>query len=1020
VPYTEACFCFQSLQATRIEDYSLSGNGANAYFSLSLRQNQLVKYRQETRTVTEYYFDSGGQLNCNCDTCQPTPTPTPPPCGGCDKFCGVTRSKVPQQCIDAVNRHGGQCGNWCISPGVSADYCYFDAANDRVLIWQDAKTCIDPPVSCGLYLTGPGLPKSHIGDENFNALPNFEYEGVARINQSHFASAGAYSLDVECSVALPEGTSECTPGCTLGSARVNFHVQTCSPAVSVQTDKSSYSSGELMSISGTLRNNNIPVSGNVNIKIKDASGSVVATIPATASAGSYSINYILPSSWAGGTYTVEAEAAYSSCTPATASVKIGYVPCEVTLSSQIRQSGSSSAVIVGGSVYNKGAPVANANVTLLLYKGGSLIRQSHAGTLYDGSYSIAIPALYGSGTYTAQIQARYLSCPAANAQNTIRSACDLRSAISLSGENFSSGQSVVLSGQMQDSFGNPVGGNYEVEIRDSSGKIVASASKYSPGGGIYEVFSGLGGGSYEATVTSHRDGCTSVDRASFGVFSDFSASLYSSPACGSAQRGYQVKIRNSLAAPSTVTISYSSIPQIYLAGPTSVYLAAYEEKIIGVDAVISDGYSGGSVGVLNFNNGNAAASMTLELPVCATGNLKLIAVDRVRSGSAGQEVCYKLQVENRGPDTGTVTMSYFAGSYYLDGHFDLPQFRISSYETRDDILFCAKVPNTQFSSIPITLRAGAPFGSSSDSVSLLTASEDLSISFAGCPYVARGAQFPISIYNNGDTADYTVEITDNGYLHPFVTPAKLYGFDHYSTQTVALSFAPTGLLAQNYVSIIIRKDGAVVEQAQLCFSTMPVPTYVPPAPTPTPTPRVYASALTPVNRSVLSQLPGPVGGAQAGAKMDVTTYAPVLAYSYDGGNFTANASFLVQNNEGADLYLKAGSAMLPAGWAIEFDPATQRVRPGEIREFFMRISSSSFEPQLYSGIFSVSDQDGRFSQSVFSVDATTVQPGGGTLTGFFSAAGSNLSILVLLLSIGFILWYGHRRNTDLLTRMGAA
>lgn len=986
---TTGCFCMQSIDVTAISSNALSNNGASVTFSVVLRQGANSRYVSKTQTLTDYLFGSGSDL-----TCIPTSTPTPVPYVE-PTTCGIPNSRVDSRCFDVIARKGCT-GNWCIATGISADYCYIDRSNDRIVVWEDKKTCLDPAVKCKLYLSGPGFSGQYIETESFDAMPNDVYTKTVSIPQSYFTQSGSYSLDVKCSMAVPDDTEECTSGCAKGSASVSFQSQSCGVAVSVQADKSSYTSGESLYISGTVRNSNQPISTNVNVRIYGPNGASV-TVPVTASNGQFSTNYLLPQSFVGGNYYITAEAMYNSCPVASSSVGFSFTPCDVAVSSAVTQTGSAAPVTVFGSVSNKGAPAPSANVTIKLFNAGSMVGQYFSGTLTDGSYSLQVPAL-SAGTYTAQVEARYLSCPVATQQTSVTSSCDLHADVSLSRQNFSSGQSVVVSGTMTDSRGAPVSGNYKVELRDSTGLLVASATGVASIGRIDSSFNNVGTGDYEATVYSTYGSCTSTDKASFKVVRDFEVSLFKSPDCGSTQTGYQLKVKNNLGTSTTLGVAYSSISRIQLSGPTSISVDAYSEKVFNVDAIVSDGFTGGSLGVVTFTNSNSAANFNLELPICATGTIKLTAIDRTKIGYAGDRVCYKLMVENKGPDSGTVTL-YYASNYYsssVSGEFDVSQFRLSSYETRNDISFCATVPNAQFTSLPITLSATSAFGQSSDSVSIGTSYSNMAIGFTGCPYVAPGSQYPVQIRNGGDTADYTVEVSDNGYLHPSVSPYTLYRFTSGSTQSVAISFAPTGRLAANYVNLIIRRDGSVVSSQQLCFNTLAT------AATPTPN---YESSLTPINRSALNQI-----NSGSGNKLAIVVYAPQITYAYDGSNFTADASFLVQNNEFSDVNLRADSALLPSSWQVSFSPSVQTIRPGETKEFVMHISAASFERTNYSGVISLQEQSGRSAQAQFTIDASAVNAGTGILTGFASLASGPAFLGVLLLAIGAVLLYGIRKN----------
>ncbi|MDD5348345.1 MAG: hypothetical protein PHT59_07015, partial [Candidatus Omnitrophica bacterium] len=110
----------------------------------------------------------------------------------------------------------------------------------------------DPPVSCSIYLSGPGLARTFIGTRDFDTLPNNDYQGVVAIASGNFTQAGVYSMDVSCGIDQPSGATACATGCDQASATVNFHVDTCNTAVSVQTDKAQYASGDMMTLSGTV------------------------------------------------------------------------------------------------------------------------------------------------------------------------------------------------------------------------------------------------------------------------------------------------------------------------------------------------------------------------------------------------------------------------------------------------------------------------------------------------------------------------------------------------------------------------------------------------------------------------------------------------------------------------------------------------------------------------------------------------------------------------------------------------
>ncbi len=860
----------------------------------------------------------------------------------------------------------------------------------------------DPPVDCTAYLSGPGLSRTLVGTYAFDTLPNVDYPGTVNINQSYFHQQGTYSLDMSCNIALPTGSVACSSGCTSAGSTINFHVDTCNTAISVETDKVQYASGEVMNIRGTLRNNNLPIGTTVYVKVQDMFGNTQATIPVTASGGEFSTNWIVPNTLASGSFRINASAQFNTCPAASSNLIVGIASCDVTVASALTQTGSASPATVTGTVYNHGTSLSGANVTVKVYKDGSLFKQAYVGSLFDGTFTISVPGPFGDGTYSAQVDAKYLTCPSASSSATSSSGImtfsgDCNTKLRGGVAKFSSTvPGVQVTGYLADNAGTRSKGTYSIEVRNKAGTVVGSTSGTTTStGDISATVANIAAGDYDVVVTSVSGSCTSTDKLSLG--GDFQVSLISSPACGSASSTYQVKLKNTQSSSMTVSMAYSSASQVTLSGPSSVVLPANGEAVISVTVGFADTVSGGSLGIVNFNNSNSASSQSLQLPICASGNLRVNIVDKLRTGSIGQRLCYNFQVENRGAESGTVTLSYDSGPYYVDGSFSLQQFRLSSYETRDDLQFCATVPNAQFYTLPIVLRATAPFSIATDTVAMSSgaSSTDISIGFSGCPNIAKGVQYPITLYNNGEAANYAVEVTDNGYLHPLVAPQVINNFARYSSQVVTVTVNPTGLLAANYVTLYIRKDGAIVKQQQLCFATIGAVNAS----------SQYASSLYAVNRSSLSQV-------QSGNVPDVTIYAPQVDYNYNGTHFIANASFLVKNNENRSLLYEA-NVNLPEGWAATYYPRAATIRPGDMREFTVAISATNFQKRVYTASIAIVDPIGRTASAPFTIDATSAGSSG-ILTGFFSAAGaSSFGVaLVILLAIGAVLFYGIRKHEE--------
>ncbi|MFA5246669.1 MAG: hypothetical protein WC408_02125 [Candidatus Micrarchaeia archaeon] len=858
----------------------------------------------------------------------------------------------------------------------------------------------DPPVNCNAYLTGPGLSRTSIGTYPFETFPDVVYSPAITVNRSYFKTQGTYTLDVNCKITLPTNSTECNAGCGTAGATVSFHVDTCGTTLSMETDKYQYYPGDVMTIYGKVKNNNIPISTTIHIGVYNAAGTKVGDIPVLASNGEYTTNWIVPSDYRSGAYILNATAQFNACAPAASNIGIGVTSCSIDVSAAVSQKGFSNPATVSGTVSNYAAPLSGANVTVMIYKDGSLYRQSFGATLVNGNYAITLPGPYSDGTFSTQVSIGYNTCKQVStytspfgggSTGSFSGSCDLH-VINAAAKFSESSGGLLVTGTLADGNNTAVAGTYNVEARDSAGAVAGSASgSTSSNGAISVTIANLAAGKYDVVITSSSGPCSATDKVSTNA--DYTVMLFSSPTCGTTSGNYQVKLKNNQQSSTTVTIAYSSISKVAFSGPSSVNLDGNSEKVISIDVAFADGFSGGSIGIVNFNNGNDASAQSLELPICAVGNIRLNIIDKMRSGSIGQQMCYKMYVENRGPESGTVTLSYESGAYYTNGVFNFQQFRLSSYETRDDLEFCATVPNSQFSVIPIVVRATAPFGTTSDTVALSNSatSSDISVSFSGCPYITAGMQFPISLYNNGETGNYVVELSDNGYLHPAVNSPVIYNFARNSNQIVTISVSPSGLWASNYVTLYIRKEGAIVKQQQLCFQTVGAKNAS----------SNYASSLYGITRQPLST---------QSSDVNLSIYPPQFYYYYNGSNFVANASFLVQNNEDRALNIEA-TVTLPSGWNLSYSPRAMVIAAGDMREFVVVMSASDFEKKQYNGVFTAADPNARKVRAQFTLDASDAGQGAGILTGFVSGAMSSYGLgILVLIAIGGVLLVGIRKN----------
>ena len=176
----------------------------------------------------------------------------------------------------------------CVSPGASGAYCtisLYAGANGQQLhqISQTndnsgtSEDClIDPPVSCAAHLSGPGLTNAYIGTYPFDTLPNEDNAQDIVVNNSYFKQQGTYTLNVNCGIALPTGSTACSTGCDTAGTTVSFHVDTCGTTLSMETDKSQYNGGDMVDIDGKVQNNNIPIATTVFIGVYNSTGSKVA------------------------------------------------------------------------------------------------------------------------------------------------------------------------------------------------------------------------------------------------------------------------------------------------------------------------------------------------------------------------------------------------------------------------------------------------------------------------------------------------------------------------------------------------------------------------------------------------------------------------------------------------------------------------------------------------------------------------------------------------------------------------
>ena len=419
------------------------------------------------------------------------------------------------------------------------------------------------------------------------------------------------------------------------------------------------------------------------------------------------------------------------------------------------------------------------------------------------------------------------SCSVGGVCDSSEPVCGLSVLAALDKDSYSAGENVVLTGGILDN-GSAVSGNYVVLVRDSvTGSVVLQRQSATATGAFVEQFGStqFAEGNYDVVVQAVSGRCAAPQALlQFRVGCDISASVAQLPDCfGNAAQFYVVRVDNALSSNNTVQVSYSS--PLQLAGPSSVSLAAGEGRLFNFTVNAPGDLTGDTIGLVNVVGQNALCTKKLTVPICVLGKISLeVRQDDAVQAIPGIDSCVPVVLRNRGPDTAIVSLSGTRvsgdASYNVSGYFNFPKVKLSAYEIRDDLRFCASVPSGASGNYSFDLLAQNAVGDVHATARFNAIGGGISTSApSGCMAVDSNSQLPVTFTNNLPSGDYYVSFDDPDGLGVYSSPSVISDFQQGSSRTVYLSFSPVQAASPyaHYATMMVNKGGQQLLQQSLCF-----------------------------------------------------------------------------------------------------------------------------------------------------------------------------------------------------------
>lgn len=295
---------------------------------------------------------------------------------------------------------------------------------------------------------------------------------------------------------------------------------------------------------------------------------------------------------------------------------------------------------------------------------------------------------------------------------------------------------------------------------------------------------------------------------------EIKATLVSSPNIGDSRTPlqYEIRVDNEDETDSATIITRASSSFTLNVQPSSFTIPAGAAQLVSVQAYPPVDFTGNSVGIVTFTS--AQCSQSIELPMHVEGSLGIEVNQPVKEALPNRQTCFDFSVRNRGGNEGVVVLSY-TGDY--DAYFNTPQFRITPHEIRDRLEFCVNVPDGVSGPHSFNLRASSPIADAYGVVQVdVLDSGQIGVDAGGCFYANADVPRPISITNDAQDGDYSVELQYND-IGAQVTPPFLYNFKKGTERTVYLTVNPDQIgVYEKRLLLVLKKEGRVIVQEDLC------------------------------------------------------------------------------------------------------------------------------------------------------------------------------------------------------------
>lgn len=338
----------------------------------------------------------------------------------------------------------------------------------------------------------PSTVTATVKDQNGNPMPGVSVTfstnlGTLGTPATVTTASSGQATDTVTSTAVGTATvTASAAGISTGNtASVTFAAVTVNPyALTVHTDRTSYTPGQTIDITGTITEGGSPVPGvTVTGTVYDPNANNQEALQTTSDAnGAFTATATVGSTWSLGTYTVNVSGAGATA-ESTFQVLAGY-PASVNLSLGQTKLGPGATTTITGQVSDAhGNPVATATVELST-TGAAQLSPPSVTTATDGSFNgrLTAPTAVGTGTVTATVG----GVSSNHVAYTVVAGQVAKVTLTLGQTTLGPDQNTTLGGKVSDAYGNPVA-NTTVELTATNGAMLSSPSVVTAADGSFSA-----------------------------------------------------------------------------------------------------------------------------------------------------------------------------------------------------------------------------------------------------------------------------------------------------------------------------------------------------------------------------------------------------------------------------------------------------------------------------------------------------------------------------------------------------